>query len=150
MKSNQFTDQDKLQLSLQDQSSTTEVMPHLITSLRTQSNEVQQSMTQTVQKCHSNSKGENRLSVDVLEPFHYQCKNSSKSCLTIDNKCIDDVLLKLNELSQKYSQLVLREDRFDHFGNYLASLLRSLPSQTAMVLQKKVKELILELHIEPR
>lgn len=44
--------------------------------------------------------------------------------------------------AQLYALIPQNEDYFDNFGKYIASLLRSLPPQKALMLQPKIVELI--------
>ncbi|PSN39800.1 hypothetical protein C0J52_19446 [Blattella germanica] len=60
-----------------------------------------------------------------------------------DTEQIDATLKRLEEISDRVNQLGGRDDSFDVFGKYAASILRCLPPQRAMELQKEVVNLIL-------
>ena len=60
---------------------------------------------------------------------------------------INSAMLELKELKRANNFSSIKEDCFDHFGRYVASLLRNLPSQTAFELQQEVINIILQPHV---
>ncbi|PSN39018.1 hypothetical protein C0J52_14038 [Blattella germanica] len=102
----------------------------------------------SVQEDKSNGRGECRTFVDTSETHSHHLSDEF-----ITNKnCIDDSLRKLDDMSEKFNMLDQKEHgviNFDHFGKYVASLLRRHPLGRAIVIEKKIIDFIWKAHVEP-
>ncbi|PSN31358.1 hypothetical protein C0J52_23826 [Blattella germanica] len=63
-----------------------------------------------------------------------------------ETKQIDTTLKRLEDIYDKLNHLSVKDDNFDSFGRYVASILRCLPTVRALELQQMAIDLILESH----
>ncbi|PSN33576.1 hypothetical protein C0J52_24082 [Blattella germanica] len=117
-------------VSLQDSSSTIRSTSDERLTLQQNCKSKRQHLSE-VEKCEKVGEG-SRLNGGVLD---------------ILVKGIDDALWRLDVVSKKIKTLYVKDDNFNTFGSYVASLLRFLPFQEGMGLQPKIINIILRCQV---
>lgn len=55
----------------------------------------------------------------------------------------------INKMEKILEKNTVKDDTFDHFGRYIASLLGNLPKEKALTLQQEITTFVVNEHISP-
>lgn len=83
-------------------------------------------------------------SKSLKRPLLKKYKLQKKLCVEHDTFASTGAVKKFEKTLERAAS---REDSFDHFGRYVASLLRTLPKDRSLILQQEITTLVMNTHL---
>lgn len=118
--------------------------------VQTSNNEAELNLTKPIPSSSANSN--NNKTATKKKEFKRDCslknRKLERGSTSSETNSVLDVIKQLDDIAERATQHSKKEDTFDQFGKYVASILRNLPHEKACLLQQQMTTILMNEIIE--